>query len=209
MIARKALRRLAPWVLLALAVGPARAERADRDKEADATADHSTYDDLHQVNILTGHVLLTKGTMRLTGERMEHHQDERGYHYYVVTAAPSELATFHERRDPVQPGVESTVDGVGERIEYDDRSDQVVLLRRALVKKFDNGEQREVLSGERIVYDGLKDSYEVEGSGSGGRTGRVHVVIPPRSQAEAPAAGAARGAGGPLQTERETGGGKP
>jgi lipopolysaccharide export system protein LptA len=198
---------LAPWLILGLAAGPAWAERADRDKEADATADHSTFDDLHQINILTGHVLLTKGTMRLTGERMEHRQDERGYNFYVVIAAPGELATFHERRDPVQPGVESTVDGVGERIEYDDRTDQVILLRRALVKKFDNGEQREVLSGERIVYDGRKDNYEVEGSGADGRTGRVHVVIPPRAPGEAP--GTPGPGGAPLQTERQTEGGKP
>jgi lipopolysaccharide export system protein LptA len=171
-----------------LAVSGAHAERADREKETDVTADHSTFDDLHQVNILTGHVILTKGTMRLTGERMEHHQDERGYQYYVVIAAPGELATFHERRDPTQPGIESTVDGIGERIEYDDKSDQVVLIRRALVKKFDNGEQREVLSGARIVYDGRKDSYEVEGRGSDGTGGRVYVVIPPRVNPDAPAA---------------------
>ena len=200
-------------LVLGMAVAPAWAERADREKEVDVTADHSTLDDLHQVYVLTGHVLLTKGTMRLTGERMEHHQDERGYQYYVVIAAPSELATFHERRDPVQPGIESTVDGVGERIEYDDKTDQVILLRRAVVKKFDNGEQREVLSGERIVYDGRKDSYEVEGRNSDGSGGRVHMVIPPRSNPEASGAastGPAGSATGPgLQTDRNLPSGKP
>lgn len=189
-------------LVLTLSTGPAWAERADRDKEADVTADHSTLDDLHQINILTGHVLLTKGTMRLTGERMEHHQDERGYQYYVVDAAPGDLATFHERRDPVQVGVESTVDGVGERIEYDDKTDQVILLRRAVVKKFDNGEQREVLSGERIIYDGRKDSYEVEGRKSDGGSGRVHVVIPARSSSEAVPAAPAAAAAGPSSQPR-------
>jgi lipopolysaccharide export system protein LptA len=194
-------------LLAALALAPAQAERADRDKEANVTADHASLDDLHQVNILTGHVLLTKGTMRLTGERMEHHQDERGYQYYVVIAAPGELATFHERRDPTTPGVESTIDGVGERIEYDDKSDQVVLIRRAVVKKFDNGEQREVITGERIVYDGRKDSYEVEGHGNDGSAGRTTVTIPARSTApQAAAPGAAKAPAAPptgLQTDRQ------
>jgi lipopolysaccharide export system protein LptA len=185
----------------ALAGAPASAEKADRDKEADVVADHSTLDDLHQVDVLTGHVLLTKGTMRLAGEYMEHRQDERGYQYYIVTAAPGELATFHERRDPVLPGVESTVDGVGERIEYDDRSDQVVLLRRAVVKRFDNGEQREVLSGERIVYDGRKASYDVEGKGADGN-GRVHLVIPPRNNPETGVAAPGATPRAPLQSER-------
>lgn len=198
---------------LALVPAPARAEHADRDKEANVTADHATLDDLHQVNILTGHVLLTKGTMRLTGERMEQRQDERGYQYYVAIAAPGELATFHERRDPVTPGVESTVDGVGERIEYDDKTDRVILIRRALVKKFDNGEQREVVSGERIVYDGRKDSYEVEGRGSDGTGSRTTLIIPPRSSLPLPAAPGAPPAPAPpstgLQTDRQPPEAKP
>jgi lipopolysaccharide export system protein LptA len=165
------------------------AERADRDKEANVTADHSTLDDLHQVQVLTGHVLLIKGTMRLEGERMEHRQDEQGYQYYVVTAAPGELAFFHERRDPVREGVESTLDGYAEQIEYDDRSDRVILLRRALVKRFENGEQRDELSGARIIYDARKSNYDVDGRNPDG-TGRVHITIAPRAGA-APATKAA------------------
>jgi lipopolysaccharide export system protein LptA len=172
---------------LLLGVAPVRAERADRDKEANVTADHSTLDDLHQVEVLTGHVVLIKGTMRLGGDRMEHRQDERGYQYYVVTAAEGELATFHERRDPVREGVESTLDGVAEKIEYDDRDDRVVLTKRALVKRFDNGELKDELSGARIVYDGRKSNYEVVGKSEGGQ-GRVHIRIAPRNSTAAPAA---------------------
>ncbi len=188
-----------------LLAGAARAERADRDKDAAFSADHATLDDLHQVEVLTGHVVLTKGTMRLTGERMEHRQDDRGYQFYVVDAAPGDLATFHERRDPVLPGVESTLDGVGERIEYDDKSDQVVLLRRAVVKRFDNGEQRDVISGERIVYDGRKASYEVDGRAADGGAGRVSGTFPPRNNPEPAGAGAPTA----LQPDRTPPGTKP
>jgi lipopolysaccharide export system protein LptA len=191
---------------LAVAVGLAilppavLAERADRDKEANVTADHSTLDDLHQVQVLTGHVLLIKGTMRLGGERMEHRQDEQGYQYYVVTAAPGELATFHERRDPVREGVESTLDGFAEQIEYDDRTDRVVLLRRALVKRYDNGEQRDELSGVRIVYDARKSIYDVDGRNPDGSGPRVHITIAPRAAAVPPKspAGALPPAGAPV-----------
>lgn len=177
--------------LAALLATPALAERADRDKEANVTADHSTLDDLHQVQVLTGHVVLIKGTMRLSGERMEHRQDERGYQYYVVTAAPDELATFHERRDPVRVGVESTLDGYAERIEYDDRSDRVTLYRRALVKRFENGEQRDELSGTRIVYDARGATYDVDGRNPDGSGNRVRMRIAPRSGGAAPPAGGA------------------
>ena len=175
--------RLAALALAAALPAAALAERADRDKEANVTADHSTLDDLHQVQVLTGHVLLIKGTMRLAGERMEHRQDEQGYQYYVVTAAPGELALFHERRDPVREGVESTLDGYAEQIEYDDRTDRVTLLRRALVKRFENGEQRDELSGARIIYDARKSNYDVDGRNPDGTGPRVHMTIAPRAGA--------------------------
>ena len=174
---------LAAGSALGIAAGPAHAERADRDKEANVTADHSMLDDLHQVEVLTGHVVLIKGTMRLGGERMEHRQDERGYQYYVVTAAPGELATFHERRDPVRPDVESTIDGFAERIEYDDRTDTVILTRRALVKRFENDNLRDELSGARIVYDGRSATYDVDGRGGDGSGDRVRIRVAPRSNA--------------------------
>lgn len=189
---------------VALLSAPLRAERADRDKEVNVTADHSMLDDLHQVEVLTGHVVLIKGTMRLGGERMEHRQDERGYQYYVVIAAPNDLATFHERRDPVREGVESTLDGWAERIEYDDKNDQVTLYRRALVKRFENDELRDELSGVRIIYDARKATYDVDGHNVETPEGRVHIRIAPRNS-PAPAAGAAAAAATPetpLRTER-------
>ncbi len=189
---------LAAGALLCL---PSWAERADRDKEANVSADHSTLDDLHQVEVLTGHVILTKGTMRLTGERMEHRQDEKGYQYYVVTAAPEELATFHERRDPVREGVESTLDGYAERIEYDDKTDRVFLFRRALVKRFENDELRDELSGARIVYDARRSTYEVDGRNVEAPTGRVHMRIAPTGSASA-AVAPAPAPGSSLKTER-------
>jgi len=177
----QACRAAALFAAIFLAGAPVWAERADRDREANVSADHSTLDDLHQVEILTGHVVLVKGSMRLTGDRMEHRQDENGYQFYVVTAEGEDLATFHERRDPVRPDVELTLDGVAERIEYDDKSDRVTLIRRAQAKRFENGELRDELSGARIVYDARKSSYEVDGHNVDGSGDRVHMRIAPRN----------------------------
>jgi lipopolysaccharide export system protein LptA len=184
--------------LLAALPLAAHGERADREKAANVTADHSTLDDLHQVQVLTGHVVLIKGTMRLGGERMEHRQDEQGYQYYIVNAAPGELASFHERRDPVREGVESTIDGYADRIDYDDRTDKVILTGHALVKRFENGEQRDELSGTRIVYDARKSNYDVDGRSPDGGGSRVHITIAPRAGAAAPAPARPAPAGAPV-----------
>ena len=47
----------------------AQAERADRDKPLNYEANSGECDDLKQVCVLVGDVLLVKGTMRSTGER--------------------------------------------------------------------------------------------------------------------------------------------
>jgi len=172
-----ALRRAACALGLAAALAPVAllAESADRDKEAVVVAGHSTLDDLKQVTVLTGDVILTKGTMRLAGDRMEHRQDEQGYQHYDVTAAPSKLASFHERRDPPRPGVESTIDGVAERIEYDEHTDIIRLSRHAVVKLFENGVKRDELGGEVILYDARRSTYEVDGR----KESRIVVIIAP------------------------------
>jgi lipopolysaccharide export system protein LptA len=206
---RLAARRFPALLAVAMALAGATAalaETADRNRDALIAADHSSLDDLRQVTVLTGHVVLTKGSMRMAGDRMEHRQDEQGYQRYVVTAEGGGLASFHERRDPQRPGVESTIDGVAEIVEYDERTDTVRLVRRAIVKRFENGELRDELGGERIVYDARKSTYEIDGRAeSAAPPGRVQMRIAPARGA----ADARKDAPLPLQPEREAPGTGP
>ena len=45
------------------AAGLARAEKADRNKPMNVEADALRYDDLKQISVFTGHVVVTKGTI--------------------------------------------------------------------------------------------------------------------------------------------------
>ena len=191
-----------PHGLLMLIVGLvpslAGAERADRNQPTLIVADHQTVDDLKQISVFTGHVVLTKGTIRVTGERMEYREDPEGYQYAVVTAGEDSTATFHQRRDPTRPGVEETIDGVAARIEYDNRADTVKLFTRAVVRRFENGVMRDEFTGDRITYDARNSHYDLTGSGP---DTRVHARIAPRINDSTPAeeprkpADPARGAG--------------
>jgi lipopolysaccharide export system protein LptA len=175
-------------LLLAACMTPslAGAERADRNQPTLIVADHQTVDDLKQVSVFTGHVVLTKGTIRVTGERMEYREDPEGYQYAVVTAGEDSTATFHQRRDPTRPGVEETIDGVAERIEYDNRADTVKLFTHAIVRRFENGVMRDEFTGDRITYDARNSHYDLTGSTSG-PGGRVTARIAPRVSETAPA----------------------
>jgi lipopolysaccharide export system protein LptA len=188
-------------LVLAASLAPswAGAERADRNQPTLIVADHQTVDDLKQISVFTGHVVLTKGTIRVTGERMEYREDPEGYQYAVVTAGPDAQATFHQRRDPTRPGVEETFDGVAERIEYDNRADSVKLFTHAIVRRFENGVMRDEFTGDRISYDARSSHYDLTGSSSTGPGGRVTARIAPRLNESAPA-GDARKPADPAST---------
>jgi lipopolysaccharide export system protein LptA len=175
-------------IALLLAAAPVAAERADRDKPAVIDFDKAVTDDLNQVSVFTGKVRLTPGTLVLTGERMEVRKDPEGYASAVVLAPPGGVATYRERLDPRTPGVEETVEAQGDRLEYDERSDTLKIVGRALVKTFEAGKPKDEASGDSIVYNMLKRTVTVDGKPASG-DGRGRLILPPKaSPSAAPAA---------------------
>ncbi|MEW5881252.1 MAG: lipopolysaccharide transport periplasmic protein LptA [Pseudomonadota bacterium] len=177
---------LAPCVtvLLLAPLAVAHAERADRDKPTQIVADRFVGDDLKQTVVYSGNVVLTRGTLRITGERMELREDPERYRYAVVTAAPGKLASFRQRRDATTPGVDEYVEGYAERIEYDERAETVKFIGRAQWRRLENGQPRDELSGNLIVYDSRNSKYWAEGAvDSAQGDGRVRTIIAPRGEA--------------------------
>ena len=182
---------LAAALALTLGASAALADRADRDQPTIIEADRGVFDELKQINVLTGRVTLTKGTLRLTGERMEMRVAPDGYRSASVAAAPGALATFRQRRDPTRPGIEEFVEGVAERIEWDEKTETVRFVNRAQWQRLENGVVRDEVSGRLITYDAAASTYRVDGGE--GADGRVRAVIAPRSSQPQP--------GGPPKTE--------
>jgi len=172
------------WLLLAACVA-ARAETADRDKPILVEAQKGSYNDLKQVGVFSGNVIVTKGTIRVTGERVELRKDPEGYEHAVVTAANGQLARFRQRRDASKPGAEEFVEGLAERIEYDGRAETVKLITRAQLIRLENDQQRDELRGNLITYDSRTTEYNVDGATAQGSDGRVHMTIAPRNNAPA------------------------
>lgn len=194
---------LALWLLFAIALPPAHAERADRDKPLNYEANSGECDDLKQVCVLVGDVILVKGTMRATGQRVEIRKDPEGYQYGVIEAAPGKLATFRQRRDGSKPGAEEFIEGYAERIEYDEKADTVRLVTRARVRLLENDIQRDELRGDAITYDQRNSKYFVTGGKPADSTsadGRVRGTIGARTTNPSPA-----GAPAPLAPSRDLG----
>lgn len=165
----------------------ASAEQADREKPLNYEASSGECDDLQQVCVLVGDVVLVKGTIRATGDRVQIRKDPEGYQHGIIQAGAGKLATFRQRRDPTTPGVEEYIDATAERIEYDEKADTVKLTTRARVRVLENDVQRDELRGDSITYDQRNSKYFVTGGKSSGTAnnpdGRVRGTISPRNNA--------------------------
>jgi lipopolysaccharide export system protein LptA len=159
------------------------AETADRDKPIQVEAQKGSYNDLKQAGVFSGNVIVTKGTIRVTGERVELHKDPEGYEHAVVTAAAGQLAKFRQRRDTTRPGVQEFIEGLAERIEYDGKAETIKLVNRAQLNRLENDQQRDELRGTLITYDSRSTEYNVDGAPAAGSDGRVRATIAPRSTA--------------------------
>jgi lipopolysaccharide export system protein LptA len=178
---------------LALLLGalPAGAEKADRDKPMNIEADALRYDDLKQISVFSGHVVVTKGTIVIRGARVEVRQDPEGYQYGVVTAEPGKLAFYRQKRE----GVDEFIEGESRTIEYDGKADRVKFIGQADLRRLRGGTVSDEMVGSLITYDNGNDVFTVDGGpGSPAPGGRVRAVIAqrPAASAAAPAAPAAQ-----------------
>ena len=177
--------RILLLIALAACCPAALAERADKEQPTIIEADRGVFDELKQVNVVSGRATLTRGTMRITGERMELRTAPDGYRSALVTAGPEAPATFRQRRDPTRPGVEEYVEGSAERIEWDEKTDSARFVGKAQWRRLENGVVRDEITGQVISYDAAASTYRIEGGEQG--SGRVRAVIAPRTT-EAPRA---------------------
>ncbi len=148
---------------------PLHAEGADRREPVHVEADSVRIDDLQKTAVYEGRVVLTQGTLRVQADRIELRQDAEGFVTGIALGRP---AQFRQRLE----GRGEWVDARANRVEYDDRRQQVRLIGEAFLRK---GEEE--LRGELITYDARTEQYQASGTLPGQRPGRVQAVILPFS----------------------------
>ncbi|RDT04902.1 lipopolysaccharide transport periplasmic protein LptA, partial [Burkholderia contaminans] len=155
----------------------AHAEKADQSKPINVEADNLTYDDLKQVTVATGNVVITKGTIIIKGDRVEVRQDPEGYQYATSFGSGKKHATFRQKRE----GLDEYIDGDAERIDYDGKQDLTTLTTAATGRRLPGTSTiPATVHGSVITYDGQRDSSPPKGGTA--RAARRH-----------PHAGGARG----------------
>lgn len=168
--------------LLAAAVGapPALAERADRTKPMVVEADRpGTVDVARQVVVFNGNVVISQGTMLLKAERIETRVLPDGYRAATAIGAPGKPATWRQKRD----GVDETVEGSADRIEFDGRADTLRFVGNGAVRRLRGSTVADEITGATILWDNTNEVFRVEGGEATAANpgGRVRAVLSPRA----------------------------
>lgn len=162
-------------LLALLAPATALAEQADRDKPINLEADTVTVDDATKLSTYQGNVQLTQGTLLIRADKLVVKEDASGLQHGTAYGNP---ASFRQKRE----GLDEYVEGYGQRIEYDGRSDKVELFTQARMKR-----NQDEVRGNYISYDAKTEFFQVLGGGKeaaapGKDKGRVRAVIQPKAK---------------------------
>ncbi len=139
-------------------IAPAHAEKADQDKPVVLEAEKVSVNDVQQVYELDGQVLLTKGSILITGAKGNIKVDPEGYEYVDVQGNPESTASFRQRREG--PANEF-MQGRGQTVTYNAKTELLTLTGDANLKRLHNMQMLDQLRGWKIDYDDVLQRYQV------------------------------------------------
>jgi len=172
---------LAAVLGLSLAPQWAQAEKADRNQQMFIEADRQGKADLlGQAMVYSGNVVISQGSMLLRAERIEMRTMADGYRAATATGLAGKPATWRQRRD----GVDETVEGSADRIDFDGRADTLRFQGNSTVRRLRAGTVADEITGGTILWNNLAEVFTVEGGAKTATnpTGRVRAVLSPRAE---------------------------
>ena len=158
----------------------AHGELDDRHQPIVVEADRPGILDLQrQVVVFNGNVQIEQGTMRIRAERVEVRELPDGSRSAVALGGAGRPASYRQKRE----GLDETVEGSAERIEYDGRTGTLRLIGQGTVRRLRGGVVADEITGALITWDDRSELFSVQGSapGASAPTGRVRAVLTPRA----------------------------
>jgi lipopolysaccharide export system protein LptA len=162
-ITRGIVRALA--LALTIATLPAGALEGDAEQPILIEADDVEVLEAELISVYVGNVVVTQGSMRLTGDHVTvYHREDRRPRFVIALGAPAHLK---QRLDDDQ----GELLAFAKRMEYDVDKDELTLIGEGLLIQ---GADR--VTGERIVYDRARAHFRAGGAG------RVRITIVPEKE---------------------------
>ena len=173
----------ARWAAIACAVAAlatgatALAEKTDRDKPINYSADVGDVNYQTKVGTLTGSVIITQGTLTLRADRVVFKQNADNS---LSATAYGNPVSFRQKRD----GLDEYYEGFAQRAEYDGAKELLELFDRALLKR-----GSDEIRSNYISYNAATELFKAEGRETkgvaaepGGAGARVRGVFQPKSE---------------------------
>jgi lipopolysaccharide export system protein LptA len=167
-------------VAMVLLIPNAWALKSDQEQPTRIDADKMTYSEQDNVNVFSGNVLLTRGSLVIRGEKLTLTQKADGSQFAVVEGSP---ATFKQQRDSDTDAI-LLIKGQANKIRFDGVKEQIVLSGNAGIQKTNNDEITEQITGNTITYEQKTEFLSVESgkNSSGSKPDRVQAIIKPAPQ---------------------------
>ena len=153
MMQRFLLSLLAPAFLFS---GSVLADKNDSTKPMNFSSNSADMDDLHKTYHYVGHVRMTQGTRLLTSDKVSIQQDAAGFSKSIAYGSAQKLAYVKQRENDGKGWME----GWGERIEYNDRTDTFVFFDQAHIKT-----STDDAKGDVIIFDNVTERYQILAKG--------------------------------------------
>lgn len=185
---------VAASLLALMLAAPAQAEKADRAQPLNVAADRQAiFDLLKQVVTFSGNVVITKGSIVISADRVEVREAPDGYRTAIAIGSADRPASFRQKRD----GVDEYVEGRADRLEYDEKHDTVRFVGNAVARRLRGTAVADEITGNLITYDNTTEVFSVSGgtpaAASASPDGRVRAVLTPREGTPAADAASAPG----------------
>jgi lipopolysaccharide export system protein LptA len=151
----------------------------DKDKPIEVEADTAELDDVNNVSVYTGNVVLTQGSIRMTGDKMTVYNTENNeLDTLIMEGRPATYRQLPDDSDVYDEAQALT-------IKYFDLKDLVILLGKAEVKQ-----EGFFMKGDRIDYDTQLSQVKAQaaarkGEGPGAeKQDRVKVILKKKKETE-------------------------
>ncbi len=177
-------------------LGPSKPSTAPKeDPSTLILSDTLHYDDAAKESTFTGSVVMTRGLMTMTSDVLVLKEDAQGFQYGTATVNKGKRVFIRQER----PENFEVLEGVGQRAEYDGKTEIFDLIGQAVVTRFICGQPFDTISGQKVRYHQKTDVYEAfSGPESTNPDGRVRSVAQPRSRTDAAVAACKESKGAPI-----------
>jgi len=135
-----------------------RAEKADQDKPVILEAEKVSVNDVQQIYDLEGGLLITKGSILVTGDKGNIKVDPEGYEYVDVQGASGSTASFRQRREGL---ANEFMQGRVQTVTYNAKTELLILTGDANLKRLHNMQMLDQLRGWKIDYNDVTQRYQV------------------------------------------------